>query len=200
MGLFGIGGTVGDILEAGASIIPGVGQYLGQRAANQANQQMSERQMEFQQYMSNTAHRREVEDLQAAGLNPILSANRSGASTPSGAMAVAENELEGGGLWTAAKEVSKWKAELAQMKEQTQLTKDQQSATKAQTRKADAESRIIEAGAPAAEVKGRLWETLSNSARDFFNYVDKDLKNPKKVQPVKPPKPVQQHFDIRSKL
>lgn len=42
--------------------------------------------MRWQEKMSNTAHQREVQDLQAAGLNPVLSAKYGGASVPTGAM------------------------------------------------------------------------------------------------------------------
>lgn len=50
-------------------------------AAQQAGMQRS-----WETEMSNTAHQREVKDFLAAGLNPILSAQTSGSSTPSGAM------------------------------------------------------------------------------------------------------------------
>lgn len=56
--------------------------------AMQFNAQQAELSRRWQEYMSNTAHQREIKDLQAAGLNPILSAmGGSGAPVTSGATA-----------------------------------------------------------------------------------------------------------------
>lgn len=61
-----------------------VKQQIAQNNAWSAEQ--AQKQMDFQERMSNTAIQREVADMKAAGINPILSAKLGGASTPNGAM------------------------------------------------------------------------------------------------------------------
>lgn len=82
-----------SIITAGANLLGGL---LGRSSAkdqNRAAQQNAQAEMDFQERMSSTSHQREVADLKAAGLNPILSAH-GGASSPGGAMAPVVNTTE----------------------------------------------------------------------------------------------------------
>ena len=74
-----------------SSVVGGLLGNSGQREANEASAASAREQMDFQREMSSTAHQREVIDLKAAGLNPMLSANHGGASVPSGAAYTAQN-------------------------------------------------------------------------------------------------------------
>lgn len=120
-----------------------ISSYFGQREANLANARQASVQRTFQERMSSTAHQREVADLRAAGLNPILSAGGGpGASSPSGAMPNIRSNTEAGAASASA--LPRLMADLKQIKANTELTK-------AQIPGAESNSAIAQANAFSAE-------------------------------------------------
>ena len=79
-------------ITAGTGLWSSAQQVKAGEKTNQMALNESRENREWQERMSSTAHQREVADLRAAGLNPILSATGgSGASTPSGGIARPDN-------------------------------------------------------------------------------------------------------------
>lgn len=145
--------------------IAGIGSSLGglfgssgAKKQNAAQIQMAREQMDFQREMSNTAHQREVSDLKAAGLNPILSAKLGGASSPSGAMPNIVNEMAP--LENSARSMGDKLYNYNVQKEQVSNMKLQNNLLKEQIRAAEISNARQGLLTPAYDTGGKLVEKI----------------------------------------
>lgn len=109
------------------ALIAGGASLLGGIMSNQSNAKQARQQMQFQERMSSSAHQREVADLRAAGLNPILSGTGGmGSASPQGAQASMSDVITP--AVSSAQGASRLKREVALMESQEHET-DQRTAT-----------------------------------------------------------------------
>lgn len=132
------------LLPLATSILSAGGALL----SNKANRNMAERQMQFQERMSNTAAQRSVADYRAAGLNPALAYERS-ASSPGGATATMGDALNTG--------ISSAMA-ARNMQQQLRIAREQHEENLRNTR-ADTTKKLVE---------GRLTELQQDLARQNY--------------------------------
>lgn len=186
---------VGNIIGAGISA---AGSLAGALLQARSQEKINQRNLEYQQEanrlsvdLANSAHQREVADLRAAGLNPILSAGGSGAQTPSIGAVTAENPYSG--LSHSAQAVSReigrlFTDQVALSNEQTSAQTDNiraqrvQIESDAELKKAMADSiragrGILDLGTevvkPAVESFG---EWLGNKAFSAWNFMKNEFK------------------------
>lgn len=176
--------ALGDLAGIGSIVSAFIGSD-SQKKTNEANRQIARENNAFQASMANNAHQRQVADLEAAGLNPVLAAGGSGAASPQGSVAKMENPdrseriAEGLQKMTsnsmAAKALSKELQskdsqialnEAGRVTQATQAQLNTSNALKAQT---DAKRSALEASALESQLPGIKIRAEKNLKQDQFD-------------------------------
>jgi len=163
------------LIGGGIGLLGGIMGRDAARDASHANQVSADRQMAFQERMSNTQYQRGMSDMRAAGLNPMLAYSQGGAGGASGASAsniAPDYDNAASGIASSASSYINQKRERSLMDSQVDLQAaqvktalSQQKLNQASARSAEADARATETMLPALKSKSSL-EKRQNEIND----------------------------------
>lgn len=193
-------GLASAFMGGASSLIGGLLGKSGVKDQNISNAKQAQLNRDFQERMSSTAHQRNIADLRAAGLNPILSATKGGSSTPGGAQAQMQNELEP--LSNSARQTAQIASQMKLIQAQTNQTNTMSNKTAQETANAQIQNKILADQSVSSALQAAQDQILLDSlnitkkgAKNVYGALTQSKKSVKKVRTKTKAKPLKQQTE-----